>query len=104
MFHSEPAGGVYFVSSDMVCCPHLSPKILTDKMASENSSESPDETAALLETRPDQDEPQQCGAVSTQSESKLTLYHWTQSFNSQKVSVCFTFQHHISADSSPPEV
>ncbi|KAM7369964.1 hypothetical protein PAMP_011251 [Pampus punctatissimus] len=54
-------------------------------MASENTSESQDEKAALIETESVQDDPQQCGTVAKQSESKLTLYHWTQSFNSQKV-------------------
>lgn len=68
-------------------------------MASVNGSECQDEKAALVETGSEQDEGQhqQCAK---QSESKLTLYHWTQSFNSQKVSV-FTFQHHSVVDSSP---
>lgn len=71
-------------------------------MASENSSDSQDEKAALVETDSEQDAGlhQQCGTVAKQSESKLTLYHWTQSLNSQKVSV-FTFQHHNVVDSSP---
>lgn len=71
-------------------------------MASENSSESLDETAALLEAEPVQDEQKQCDTVAKQSESKLTLYHWTQSFNSQKVSV-ITLQHHSAVDSSSSE-
>ncbi|XP_042366574.1 ganglioside-induced differentiation-associated protein 1 [Plectropomus leopardus] len=54
-------------------------------MASENSPESQDEKTALIERDPEQDEQQECGTVAEQSESKLTLYHWTQSFNSQKV-------------------
>lgn len=76
-------------------------KILPDKMATENSS-SQDEKAALVETDSEQDARlhQQRGTVAKQSESKLTLYHWTQSLNSQKVSV-FMFQHHDPADSSP---
>lgn len=79
--------------------PHSSPKILTEKMASENSSDSQEERAALLETGSERDELQQCDTVATRSGSRLTLYHWTQSFNSQKVSV-FTVQHHRAADSS----
>lgn len=69
-------------------------------MASENGFESQDEQAALIEAVPEQDEHEQCDTVAKQSESKITLYHWTQSFNSQKVSV-FTFQHRAAADSSP---
>lgn len=68
-------------------------------MASENSPDSQEETAALLETGPERDEQEQCDTVATRSGSKLTLYHWTQSFNSQKVSG-FMFQHHRAADSS----
>lgn len=56
-------------------------------MATENSSESQDEITALKETEPAQDVQEESGAVAKQSGSKLTLYHWTQSFNSQKVSV-----------------
>uniref|UniRef100_A0AAQ6IIY1 Ganglioside induced differentiation associated protein 1 n=1 Tax=Anabas testudineus TaxID=64144 RepID=A0AAQ6IIY1_ANATE len=44
-------------------------------------SDSQDEKAALLE----KDEQQQSGGAAKQSECKLRLYHWTQSFNSQKV-------------------
>lgn len=73
-------------------------------MASESSSDSQDEKAALIESGSEQDVPQQCGAVAKQSGSKLTLYHWTQSFNSQKVSAFVAFQHHISVDSSPAEL
>lgn len=72
-------------------------------MASENSPEFQDEKTAFIEKDPEQDVHQECDTVAKQSESKLTLYHWTQSFNSQKVSV-FTFQHHSSVDSSSPEV
>ncbi|KAG7225105.1 hypothetical protein INR49_014561 [Caranx melampygus] len=54
-------------------------------MASENSSESQDEKTALIEPEPAQDVQGESGAVAKQSGSKLTLYHWTQSFNSQKV-------------------
>lgn len=63
------------------------PTTVTDKMASENSSESQDEKAALINPDSEQDVHQECGTVAKQRESKLTLYHWTQSFNSQKVSV-----------------
>ncbi|KAG7524229.1 ganglioside-induced differentiation-associated protein 1 [Solea senegalensis] len=53
-------------------------------MASESSSEQlEEEKAVLLPSARDEEQPS--GAVATQSESKLTLYHWTQSFNSQKV-------------------
>lgn len=71
-------------------------------MASENSTESQDEKTALTEAD-SQDVQQQSGTVAKQSESKLTLYHWTQSFNSQKVSV-IRIQHHCSVDSSSSEV
>lgn len=79
--------GSCFADCAMVCCPHLSPNILTDKMASENSPETQDEKTALIEKDPEQDVTQEGGTVAKQSESKLTLYHWTQSFNSQKVSL-----------------
>ncbi|XP_075936762.1 ganglioside-induced differentiation-associated protein 1 isoform X1 [Anarhichas minor] len=54
-------------------------------MASENRPESQDEKTALIEKDPEQDVHQECGTIAKQRESKLTLYHWTQSFNSQKV-------------------
>ncbi|XP_029384716.1 ganglioside-induced differentiation-associated protein 1 isoform X2 [Echeneis naucrates] len=56
-------------------------------MASENISGcSQDEKTALIESVPaeEEDAEQQSGPV-TQADSKITLYHWTQSFNSQKV-------------------
>lgn len=56
-------------------------------MATENNSESQDEKTAVIESEPAQDVQEESGAVAKQSASKLTLYHWTQSFNSQKVSV-----------------
>ncbi|KAM9712592.1 ganglioside-induced differentiation-associated protein 1 isoform 2-T2 [Menidia menidia] len=59
--------------------------MLSAKMASENGSESQDEKAAPTETDPEQDVREQGGTVVAKRESKLTLYHWTQSFNSQKV-------------------
>lgn len=71
-------------------------------MAAENSPESQDEKEVLVKTGAMQEAHDRCQAVaesSKQNESKLTLYHWTQSFNSQKVSVT-PFQHHSSADSS----
>lgn len=67
-------------------------------MAAENSSEPQDEKAALLKTDEGQEGHPECGTVaerSKRSESKLTLYHWTQSLNSQKVSVA-TLQHRVS--------
>ncbi|XP_035475669.2 ganglioside-induced differentiation-associated protein 1 isoform X1 [Scophthalmus maximus] len=66
-------------------------------MASENSSEPLEEKpAALTEPASEHDEQQQQqqqeeeqeeqrGAAAEPGESRLTLYHWTQSFNSQKV-------------------
>lgn len=55
-------------------------------MASDNSNDCQDEKAALLEAGTEKDEgpEQQC---LKRGDTKLTLYHWTQSFNSQKVSV-----------------
>lgn len=54
-------------------------------MASDSVSDCQDEKAALVEAGSEKDEgPEQQG--SKRSDAKLTLYHWTQSFNSQKVS------------------
>ncbi|XP_033841808.1 ganglioside-induced differentiation-associated protein 1 [Periophthalmus magnuspinnatus] len=53
-------------------------------MASENTSEAPEETAALLDTTTEQHGDQSHSDLA-QKESKLKIYHWTQSFNSQKV-------------------
>lgn len=92
------------MSAVILCAVLTCPlKTLTDKMASENSSVSQDEKTALIETDSEQDVQQQCDTVAKLCESKLTLYHWTQSFNSQKVSV-FTIQHHGAVDSSPSHV
>lgn len=63
---------------------HLSPRTLTDKMASENSPQSMHDQTALIETDPEEE--QECSSIPHRSGYKLTLYHWTQSFNSQKVS------------------
>lgn len=54
-------------------------------MASDNSSHCQDEKAALLEADSEKEGEleQQC---LKRSDTKLTIYHWTQSFNSQKVS------------------
>ncbi|KAM4544016.1 ganglioside-induced differentiation-associated protein 1 [Fundulus diaphanus] len=54
-------------------------------MASENGSQTQDEKASLLQGSSEEDAQQQAGIVLSNKESKLTLYHWTQSFNSQKV-------------------
>ncbi|XP_061877976.1 ganglioside-induced differentiation-associated protein 1 isoform X2 [Entelurus aequoreus] len=54
-------------------------------MATENSSVSNEENAALLQKDSGEDEREQHDIVVKAKESKLTLYHWTQSFNSQKV-------------------
>ncbi|XP_060950154.1 ganglioside-induced differentiation-associated protein 1 [Limanda limanda] len=56
-------------------------------MASESGSVAQDEKTALIEAESGQDAVQQQEGETSekQHESKLTLYHWTQSFNSQKV-------------------
>lgn len=70
------------------------PNTLTDKMASENNSDAQDEKTALVERDPAQEDAQgeelQPLQSCEQRESKMTLYHWTQSFNSQKVSPRFS--------------
>ncbi|KAG1953914.1 Glutathione S-transferase family protein [Pimephales promelas] len=55
----------------------------TDKMAVENTGESHDENEILIK----KDAGDSCEVVesSKNKESKLILYHWTQSFSSQKV-------------------
>lgn len=74
--------------------PPALPNTLTDKMASENNSDSQDEKTALVERDPAQEDAQgeelQPLQSCEQRESKMTLYHWTQSFNSQKVSPRFS--------------
>lgn len=67
--------------------PPILPNTLTEKMASENNSQ--DERTALVESDPAQDANLQLQSCK-QTESKMTLYHWTQSFNSQKVSPWFS--------------
>lgn len=57
-------------------------------MASENGSEIQDEKAAFVQASSEEETQQQGGTVLCNNDSKLTLYHWTQSFNSQKVSRC----------------
>ncbi|XP_062415294.1 ganglioside-induced differentiation-associated protein 1-like [Pungitius pungitius] len=54
-------------------------------MASEKSPASLQEKTALIERDSEEDVHQECSTMPQRSESKLTLYHWTQSFNSQKV-------------------
>ncbi|KAJ4925031.1 hypothetical protein JOQ06_017769 [Pogonophryne albipinna] len=54
-------------------------------MASENPPETQEETASLIEKLPEQDGHRECSSVAEQRGNQLTLYHWTQSFNSQKV-------------------
>lgn len=56
-------------------------------MATERGSETENDKAALIETTTEQDSNPQPGTISKNEKSKLTLYHWTQSFNSQKVSL-----------------
>lgn len=64
---------------------------LTGKMASEKNSDSQDEKTALVQGDPAQEDARgadlQLLRTCEQGASKMTLYHWTQSFNSQKVSV-----------------
>ena len=57
-------------------------------MASESGSVAQDEKTAVLEAESGQDavQKQKGETAEKQHESKFTLYHWTQSFNSQKVS------------------
>ncbi|XP_026877202.2 ganglioside-induced differentiation-associated protein 1 [Electrophorus electricus] len=64
-------------------CSHL----LTLKMAAVNSREAQDEKEILLKPESDPDMPKDgtAAASTSQKESKLVLYHWTQSFSSQKV-------------------
>lgn len=69
--------------------PTLPRSILTDKMASENNSDPQDEKTALV-ARDAAEEADLQLQSSEQSEAKMTLYHWTQSFNSQKVSPRFS--------------
>lgn len=63
-------------------------------MASDNNSDSQDEKTALVQGEPAREDAQaeelQLLRSCEQSESKMTLYHWTQSFNSQKVSPRFS--------------
>uniref|UniRef100_A0A1A8CXB6 Ganglioside-induced differentiation-associated protein 1 n=1 Tax=Nothobranchius kadleci TaxID=1051664 RepID=A0A1A8CXB6_NOTKA len=52
-------------------------------MASENSSEPQDEKSALIQTNSEEDIRER--TVSVVNKAEFKLYHWTQSFNSQKV-------------------
>ncbi|KAJ3611075.1 hypothetical protein NHX12_021091 [Muraenolepis orangiensis] len=55
-------------------------------MASEKSSESQDERCVLLKKcAVDEMKMQACAEPRREPKPKMTLYHWTQSFNSQKV-------------------
>ncbi|XP_010787862.1 ganglioside-induced differentiation-associated protein 1-like, partial [Notothenia coriiceps] len=54
-------------------------------MAFENPPETQEETASLIEKLPEQDAHRGCSSVAEQRGNQLILYHWTQSFNSQKV-------------------
>lgn len=54
-------------------------------MASDNISVCQDEKASLVEGGSGKDEGLEQLCLK-RSDTKLTLYHWTQSFNSQKVS------------------
>ena len=68
-------------------------------MASGSSSDAQEEKTALVEADAEQDAGSQ-GLCVKQKEPKLTLYHWTQSFNSQKVSV-LRVQHHLGPGQLP---
>lgn len=76
--------------------------VLTDKMASENNSGPQDEQTALLETGSEEDVAVQQQSVE-RKESEMTLYHWTQSFNSQKVSARFSTTEVRTAPCNPAE-
>ena len=71
-------------------------------MAAENSTDAQDEKEITVKKRhvkeTTEDVPPASESTKTK-ESKITLYHWTQSFNSQKVGE-MTFQHHASGQSS----
>ncbi|XP_033964494.1 ganglioside-induced differentiation-associated protein 1 isoform X2 [Pseudochaenichthys georgianus] len=54
-------------------------------MASETTPGTQDGTASLIKKLPEQDGHRECSSVAEQRGNQLTLYHWTQSFNSQKV-------------------
>ncbi|XP_051910180.1 ganglioside-induced differentiation-associated protein 1 isoform X2 [Hippocampus zosterae] len=54
-------------------------------MEAENNSQCQDDNAALVEKDWGEEAPERRDAVTKANEPKLTLYHWTQSFNSQKV-------------------
>lgn len=87
---SRPVGGVFLLSVTVTCGAAAA-----EKMASEVISAARDEKAALI----DEDVPRQCATAA----AKLRLYHWTQSFNSQKVSECSGVSGPPLLDSSPPE-
>lgn len=57
---------------------------MTDKMAEENIDESQDEQEILI--KKDTLDSGEVVESTKNKESKLILYHWTQSFSSQKVS------------------
>lgn len=57
---------------------------MTDKMAEENIGESQDEKEILI--KKDTHDSGEVVESTKNKESKLILYHWTQSFSSQKVS------------------
>lgn len=92
----EKDGGEGGFDADDACgCAVLlpfRPNTLTGKMAVENSSESQDEKELLIQKGLQQESDAVTESIKPK-ESKLTLYHWTQSFNSQKVSAT-SFQHH----------
>lgn len=59
---------------------------MSDKMAVENIGESQDEKEILIKNDALSQDSGEVVEKTKNKESKLILYHWTQSFSSQKVS------------------
>ncbi len=59
---------------------------MTDKMAVENNGESQEEKEILIKNDALSQDSAEVVEKTQNEESKLILYHWTQSFSSQKVS------------------
>lgn len=73
------------------------------KMAADNNTDAQAEKDTTVnEKRCNEscEEAQTLVASTKAKDSKLTLYHWTQSFNSQKVGA-IRFQHHACVDRAP---
>ncbi len=59
---------------------------MSDKMAVENNGESQEEKEILIKNDALSQDSGEVVEKTQNEESKLILYHWTQSFSSQKVS------------------